>query len=241
MLVYSCSGASNVAQLANYLAVRLDRLGLAEMSCIVGVGGGVGSLVRKAQSGERIIAIDGCPLGCTERVLAARGLDPVATLELGALYETSTARLSRLMAGVPTRPHRTPMDVNAGRGFVFVSHRGSVHPSGFLPIDAGNVREVLLEAGGRNPRMAEIEGNARRLGIDVRRVAQQALARRYADLFQVYVKHAADMDRVTFWGVDDADSWLNNWPVRGRTSYPLLFDRNGAPKPAFDAVIATAR
>jgi endo-1,4-beta-xylanase len=70
---------------------------------------------------------------------------------------------------------------------------------------------------------------------------QQALARRYADLFQVYVKHAADMDRVTFWGVDDADSWLNNWPVRGRTSYPLLFDRNGAPKPAFDAVIATAR
>jgi 23S rRNA (guanosine2251-2'-O)-methyltransferase len=41
--------------------------------------------------------------------------------------------------------------------------------------DAENVREVLLEAGARNPRIVEIEGNARRMGIDVRRVAQQAL------------------------------------------------------------------
>ena len=41
--------------------------------------------------------------------------------------------------------------------------------------DAGNVREVLIEAGAKNPRLVEIEGNARRMGIDVRRVAQQAL------------------------------------------------------------------
>jgi endo-1,4-beta-xylanase len=42
---------------------------------------------------------------------------------------------------------------------------------------------------------------------------------------------------VTFWGVTDGDSWKNNWPVFGRTDYPLLFDRAGQPKPAFDAVI----
>ena len=70
---------------------------------------------------------------------------------------------------------------------------------------------------------------------------QQALARRYADLFRVYLKHKDAIDRVTFWGVTDGDSWLNGWPVRGRTSYPLLFDRAGRPKPAFDAVIRTAR
>jgi endo-1,4-beta-xylanase len=70
---------------------------------------------------------------------------------------------------------------------------------------------------------------------------QQALARRYADLFRVYMKHRDAIARVTFWGVSDGDSWLNNWPVRGRTSYPLLFDRAGQPKPAFDAVIRTAR
>jgi len=70
---------------------------------------------------------------------------------------------------------------------------------------------------------------------------QQALARRYAGLFDVYLKHRGTLARVTFWGVTDGDSWLNNWPVKGRRNYPLLFDRNGRPKPAFDAVIHAAR
>lgn len=69
---------------------------------------------------------------------------------------------------------------------------------------------------------------------------QQALAKRYADLFSVFLKHRGEMSRVTFWGVADGNSWLNNWPVRGRTSYPLLFDRDYQPKPAFDAVIRLA-
>lgn len=70
---------------------------------------------------------------------------------------------------------------------------------------------------------------------------QQALAKRYADLFAVYWKHRDVVNRVTLWGVADAQSWLNNWPVRGRTSYPLLFDRNGQPKPAFQSVLMTAK
>jgi len=70
---------------------------------------------------------------------------------------------------------------------------------------------------------------------------QQALAQRYAELFKVFLKHRAHMQRITFWGVSDADSWLNDWPVRGRTSYPLLFDREGRPKPAFSAVIRAAQ
>jgi endo-1,4-beta-xylanase len=69
---------------------------------------------------------------------------------------------------------------------------------------------------------------------------QQALAKRYADLFANYVKHRGTITRVTFWGVTNANSWLNYWPVRGRTNYPLLFDREGKPTPAFDAVIQTA-
>lgn len=75
-LVYSCSGCSNVAQLANRVAVSLDREGIAEMSCIAGVGGGVPSLVRTARSGRFIIAIDGCPLHCTRASLAREGVRP---------------------------------------------------------------------------------------------------------------------------------------------------------------------
>jgi endo-1,4-beta-xylanase len=69
---------------------------------------------------------------------------------------------------------------------------------------------------------------------------QEALAKRYADLFGVFLKHRDAVTRVTFWGVTDGDSWLNNWPVKGRTSYPLLFDRSGQPKPAFEAVVREA-
>jgi endo-1,4-beta-xylanase len=49
------------------------------------------------------------------------------------------------------------------------------------------------------------------------------------------------IDRVTFWGVSDGDSWLNGWPVPGRTSYPLLFDRTLGRKPAYEAVTEVAR
>ncbi len=70
---------------------------------------------------------------------------------------------------------------------------------------------------------------------------QQALARRYADLFEVFLNHRDAITRVTFWGVTDADSWLNDWPIEGRTSYPLLFSRKNEPKPAFDAVVDVAR
>jgi endo-1,4-beta-xylanase len=69
---------------------------------------------------------------------------------------------------------------------------------------------------------------------------QQELAERYAALFGVYLKHRDGITRVTFWCVTDGDSWLNDWPVKGRTNYPLLFDRNGQPKPAFQAVIRAA-
>jgi uncharacterized metal-binding protein len=73
-LVYACSGASTAAQMANHLAVKLDRLKVAEMSCIAGVGGDVKPLVRTAKSGRPIIALDGCPLHCAAQILKRHGL-----------------------------------------------------------------------------------------------------------------------------------------------------------------------
>ena len=67
---------------------------------------------------------------------------------------------------------------------------------------------------------------------------QQALTKRYAELFGVFLKHRDVISRVTFWGVTDGDSWLNG--RRGRVNYPLLFDREGQPKPAFATVMQAA-
>lgn len=66
---------------------------------------------------------------------------------------------------------------------------------------------------------------------------QEKLAKRYAQFFSIFHRHADRISRVTFWGVQDGNSWRNNWPIRGRTDYPLLFGRDCKPKPAFDTVI----
>lgn len=70
---------------------------------------------------------------------------------------------------------------------------------------------------------------------------QQALAQRYTDFFRVFLDHKDAITRVTLWGVTDGSSWLNGWPIAGRTEYPLLFDRQNQPKPAFHALIELAR
>lgn len=73
-LVYSCSGCSNLAQMANQIAIDFDREGVAEMSCIAGLGGDVKPLVRKAIKAASIIALDGCHLQCVKNTLARHHL-----------------------------------------------------------------------------------------------------------------------------------------------------------------------
>lgn len=75
-LIYACSGCSDVAQLANNAAVRLDHAGEYEMSCISGVGGQVPALVKTARSGRHITVIDGCPLHCARHCLENVGVTP---------------------------------------------------------------------------------------------------------------------------------------------------------------------
>jgi uncharacterized metal-binding protein len=75
-LVYSCSGCSSAAQTANHVALQLDRRGVAEMSCIAGIGGDVPQLLKTARSGRPVIVLDGCPLACARSCLARHGIKP---------------------------------------------------------------------------------------------------------------------------------------------------------------------
>lgn len=70
---------------------------------------------------------------------------------------------------------------------------------------------------------------------------ESKLANRYKEFFALFVKHHDKIDRVNLWGVTNADSWKNNWPVRGRTDYPLLFDRNYQAKPFVREIIEMAK
>ena len=66
---------------------------------------------------------------------------------------------------------------------------------------------------------------------------EQRINQRWMDLFRIYKKHRQQISRVTLWGVSDAESWLNNWPVKGRTAYGLLFDRKYQAKPVVKEII----
>tara|TARA_Y100000817_G_scaffold64229_5_gene48316 strand:- start:784 stop:1911 length:1128 start_codon:yes stop_codon:yes gene_type:complete len=63
------------------------------------------------------------------------------------------------------------------------------------------------------------------------------LANRYSEIFDLFVKHSNKIERVTFWGLSDGHSWKNDWPAKGRTNYPLLFDKENEPKEAYHDIL----
>ena len=64
---------------------------------------------------------------------------------------------------------------------------------------------------------------------------------RMLDFFKLFLKYQGKVTRVTMWGVSDGVSWKNNHPVRGRTDYPLFFDRNHQTKPVVEEIIMLAK
>ena len=70
---------------------------------------------------------------------------------------------------------------------------------------------------------------------------QRQLTARYEELFRIFWRKRDKIDRVTFWGAHDGLSWKNGYPIPRRTNYPLLFDRDRRPKPAYDAVLGVPR
>jgi len=71
--------------------------------------------------------------------------------------------------------------------------------------------------------------------------AAQAMNQRWVDFFALCMKHEDKVKRVTTWGVGDLHSWKNGWPIRGRTDYALLFDREFQAKPAVQSIIRAAQ
>lgn len=67
--------------------------------------------------------------------------------------------------------------------------------------------------------------------------AQKVWAERMMDFFKIYWEHRHQISRVTMWGVTDTNTWLNDFPIKGRTNYPLLFGRDNKPKPVINDII----
>ncbi|RYD33963.1 MAG: hypothetical protein EOP86_12125, partial [Verrucomicrobiaceae bacterium] len=93
--------------------------------------------------------------------------------------------------------------------------------------------DVNSAAGGQRGTEADIAGNAAATQGGLVEAANARLTEAYTGVFRAFIKHRGAVKLVTFWGPNDG----NSWRAQGK---PLLFDADGKPKPAFDAVIRLA-
>ena len=69
VLIFPCSGGSNVGQIANQAAVELTQEKIGKIFCLAGIGGHISGMIESAKAGKRIIGIDGCPVACAKKTL----------------------------------------------------------------------------------------------------------------------------------------------------------------------------
>ena len=102
-VVYACSGCSDAGELADRIARELTRTGVAEMSCLAGIGGRVKSIMGKGEKAERILVIDGCPLNCARKTLELAGLkkfDHLGLHEIGLRKGNCPVNAENIAVGV---------------------------------------------------------------------------------------------------------------------------------------------
>ena len=81
-LIFACSGAADVGEIADKAARKLTKEGVGKMFCTVGIGGRVSGIMKTTESAERILAIDGCPLNCVKNSLEKAGFNEFEHLQL---------------------------------------------------------------------------------------------------------------------------------------------------------------
>jgi len=75
ILIFSCSGGSNVGQIANQAGVKLTQDGIGRFFCLAGIGGHVSGMIESTKAGKMLIAIDGCPVACAKKTLEHTGFN----------------------------------------------------------------------------------------------------------------------------------------------------------------------
>lgn len=84
-LIFACSGAADVGEIADRAARKLTKDGIGKMFCLAGVGGRISGIMKTTESTEKILAIDGCPLNCVKNCLEQAGFGKFMHLQLADL------------------------------------------------------------------------------------------------------------------------------------------------------------
>lgn len=84
-LIFACSGAADVGEIADKAARKLTRDGVGRMFCTAGIGGRISGILKTSEAAESILAIDGCPLNCVKSSLEQAGFTTFKHLQLADL------------------------------------------------------------------------------------------------------------------------------------------------------------
>lgn len=84
VMVFACSGGSNVGQLTNDAAVGITKEGKGKMYCLAGLGGHVQGLINNTKKAEKVVVVDGCPVGCAKKIVEHAGINIDGYIELSA-------------------------------------------------------------------------------------------------------------------------------------------------------------
>jgi len=78
VLVFPCSGAADVGELADRVARKMAKCGQAKMFCLAGIGAHVPGMIESAKAGKKLVSIDGCAVACARKTLEHAGFKPIA-------------------------------------------------------------------------------------------------------------------------------------------------------------------
>ncbi|PKN96432.1 MAG: zinc-binding protein [Chloroflexi bacterium HGW-Chloroflexi-5] len=84
-LIYTCSGAADVGELADHSARQLSRNQKGAMSCLAGIGGNISGFIKSTEGADKVLVIDGCPLNCARKTLEEKGLNNFRHLQVTSM------------------------------------------------------------------------------------------------------------------------------------------------------------
>jgi uncharacterized metal-binding protein len=118
ILIFSCSGSSNVGQIANGASIKLTQNGMGKFFCLAGIGGHVRGMIESTKAGKVIVAIDGCPVACAKKTLEHAGFNIDEYVEITALCIEKNHDLNPLPSDVDKVTQYLSVQISKRRGLL---------------------------------------------------------------------------------------------------------------------------
>ena len=118
ILIFPCSGGSNVGQIANGAGIKLTQSGMGKFFCLAGIGGHISGMVESTKAGKVIVAIDGCPVACAKKTLEHTGFNIDEYVEITSMGIEKNPNLNPIIADVEKVTQYLSAQISKRRGLL---------------------------------------------------------------------------------------------------------------------------